>query len=109
MKSGNILAKWLQEYRQSILVRRMFAVLGIDVLVKASGIIFLPLFLRLMNQEEFGLYNYILSIVLTFSIVLNFGLYIPLSKLYHDCKNDVAKGQLLFSIFLMLGVALIVF
>ncbi|HYJ38889.1 MAG TPA: oligosaccharide flippase family protein [Chitinophagaceae bacterium] len=100
------MSKWIQDYRQSILVKRMIAVLGIDVLVKASGIILLPLYLRLMSQAEFGMYSYILSIVVTLSVVLNFGLYIPLSKLYHDCQNEAARGRLLFTVFLMLTIAL---
>jgi O-antigen/teichoic acid export membrane protein len=109
MKYAGLLGKWVKLYSGNILLRRMFTVLSIDILVKASGIILLPLYLRLMSQEEFGLYSYILSIVFTFSVVLNFGLYIPLSKFYHDSKDKIARGQLLFSTFAMLLLALCVF
>jgi O-antigen/teichoic acid export membrane protein len=55
-----------------------------------------------MSQDEFGLYNYILSIVQTFSLVLNLGLYVAQSKLYHSYSTQEQKGQLLFTINLTL-------
>src|SRR4051812_19800361 len=106
MKSSSILGKWLQEYRQNILIKRMFTVLGIDVLVKMAGFILLPVYLRLMTQEEYGLYGYLLSIILTFSVVLNFGLYIPMSKFYHDYQNNRDRGKLLYTLFTLLAVML---
>lgn len=81
-----------------MVLTRFLSVLSIDILVKASGIILLPLFLRLMTQDEFGLYNYIISIIQTFSLVLNLGLYIPQSKLYHTYESSEERGRLLFTI-----------
>jgi O-antigen/teichoic acid export membrane protein len=59
-----------------------------------------------MTQEEYGLYGYFISIILTFSIVLNFGLYIPLSKLYHDLSAPADRGKLLYTLFVMLTIGL---
>lgn len=89
-------------YLQNDLFRRFSSVLGIDILVKASGFILLPVYLRLMSQDEFGLYNYLLSIIQTFAIVLNFGLYIPMSKWYHNLSSNEEKGSLNFTILLTL-------
>jgi len=89
-------------YRESVLVKRLFAVLSIDILVKISGMLLLPVYLRLMTQDDYGLYNYLISIILTFSLVLNFGLYIPLSKYYHDHQGQRDRGELLFTLFAML-------
>jgi O-antigen/teichoic acid export membrane protein len=86
------------DIKNNALFTRFFSVLGIDILVKASGFFLLPLFLRLMTQSEFGLYNYIISIVQTFSLVLNLGLYVAQSKLYHNYTVKEQKGQLLFTI-----------
>ena len=97
---------WIDKHRQSILINRLFTVLSIDILVKLSGVILLPVYLRLMTQDEYGLYNYLLSIILTFSLVLNFGLYIPISKFYHDYKDDKEKGKLLFTTFTLLTAGL---
>jgi O-antigen/teichoic acid export membrane protein len=100
MKRIGIIKTWLAKYKQNVLLNRLVTVLGIDMLVKVSGFLLLPVYLRLMTQEEYGLYNYLISIILTFSLVLNFGLYIPLTKLYHDRTGE--KGKLLFTITLLL-------
>ena len=98
---SNVKAR-IERYKENILFNRLFTVLSIDILVKVSGIVLLPVYLILMTQEEFGLYGYLLSIILTFSIVLNFGLYIPLSKFYHDYQDAEKRGKLLFTISLLL-------
>ena len=87
------------KFKKDAFIGKFFSVLSIDILVKATGFILLPFFLRLMTQSEFGLYNYILSIVQTFSLVLNLGLYVALSKLYHSYTLQEQKGDLLFTIF----------
>lgn len=98
MKAIRILRERIGKYKENILLKRLLTVLGIDMLVKVSGFLLLPVYLRLMSQEEYGLYSYLLSIILTFSLVLNFGLYIPLTKLFHDYHRAEEKGKLLFSI-----------
>jgi O-antigen/teichoic acid export membrane protein len=103
-------ARWVKDriavYSGNILIQRLFAVLSIDILVKVSGMLLLPVYLRLMTQDEYGFYNYLISIILTLSIVLNFGLYIPLTKFYHDYTDPVRRGELLFTISILLGGAL---
>jgi len=106
MKLVRSLKNWTAQYRNNLLINRLFAVLGIDILVKLAGVILLPVYLRLMTQEEYGLYGYLLSIIFTFSVVLNFGLYIPLSKFYHDFETEEDKGRLLFTVFCLLLVIL---
>jgi len=109
MKLFSILNVRIEKYKNNLLVSRLFAVLGVDMLVKLAGIILLPVYLRLMTQEEYGLYSYLLSIIYTFSVVLNFGLYIPLNKFYHDHENEASRGHMLFTIFCLLaGILLIV-
>jgi O-antigen/teichoic acid export membrane protein len=108
MKVARLLSGPLQKYKGNILHKRFFTVLSIDVLVKVSGIILLPVYLRLMTQEEYGLYNYLLSIILTFSLVLNFGLYIPVSKFYHDYKDPSKRGRMLSTTFVLLLAGLFV-
>ena len=99
---------WIRNYKESILLNRLFAVLGIDILVKLSGFILLPVYLRLMTQDEYGLYNYLLSIILTFSLVLYFGLYIAISKFYHDSQDHRHRGNLLFTIYVLLLAGLLI-
>lgn len=103
-------ARWVKDrialYTENVLVKRLFAVLSIDIFVKLSGMLLLPVYLRLMTQDEYGLYNYLISIILTLSLVLNFGLYIPLSKFYHDDGEGRNRGELLFTIFALLAIFL---
>ena len=108
MKSMGILKAWFGKYKDNVLLSRLVTVLGIDILVKVSGFLLLPVYLRLMTQEEYGLYSYLISIILTFSLVLNFGLYIPLTKLYHDYERTEEKGKLLFTITILLLSLLII-
>lgn len=109
MKAPRIFTAQIKKYRENVLLGRLFSVLSIDIFVKLSGIILLPLYLRLMTQEEYGLYSYLISIILTFSLVLNFGLYIPLSKFYHDFKEPEVRGKLVFTILcLLFGILLLV-
>ncbi|MDP4128775.1 MAG: polysaccharide biosynthesis C-terminal domain-containing protein [Bacteroidota bacterium] len=106
----SLLVNTYVKLKKNLLLRRLLTVLSLDVLVKASSFILLPLYLRLMSQEQYGSFNYILSIVYSFSLVLNLGLYIPQSKLYHDYTNPEERGKLLYNInvILIAGLAVLV-
>src|ERR1041384_545764 len=100
---------WKQKIAGNIILKRLLTVLSLDILVRVSGFILLPIYLRLMTQEEYGIFNYLQSIISTFSLVLNFGLYVSQSKLYHDFTHSRERGQLLFSIHLFLFGILLAF
>jgi len=98
----NLLTTQWNKLRNNLLLRRLLTVLSLDILVKASAIILLPIYLHLMTQDEYGVFNYILSITYAFSILLNLGLYIPQSKLSHDYHDPVEKGKLFYTINMLL-------
>lgn len=98
MPEIRLLLQWWKKFKQNELLRRLLTVLSLDILVKASAIILLPVYLHLMSQEEYGSFNYILSITYSFSVLLNLGLYIPQSKLYHDYQDPEQRGKLIYSI-----------
>ena len=108
MNAGGLFKRLKAKYTSNLLFQRLLTVLSIDILVKLSGVLLLPVYLRLMSQEEYGLYNYLISIIQTFSIVLNFGLYIPLSKYYHDHPEKAKRGELLFTILSLLVVIFLI-
>lgn len=89
---------WMEHYRSNDFLRKLTTVLGLDILAKASGFILIPVYLRLMTQEEYGSYNFIVSIVQMLGLLLTFGLYIPQTKLYHSLKSKEEKGSMLFTI-----------
>lgn len=96
-------------YRRNTSLVRMLTILSMDILTRLSNILLLPVYLRLMSQEEYGLYNYILSIVTTFSVVLNFGLYVSQTKYYSDMHDSGERKVVLFNIlFLLTGLLAIV-
>ncbi len=101
----NIILKVQHLYNNNVIFKRFLKIFSVDLLVKLSGFILLPVYLKLMTQDEFGLYGYFLSIIGTFALVLNFGFYTPQSKLYHDFKG-MSRSTLLFTINAMLVIFL---
>src|ERR1700761_8959389 len=97
-----------KRFRDSDVLRRLLTVVSLDILVKASAVVLLPVYLRLMTQEEFGLFNYILSIAYAIGVLLNMGLFIPQSKLSHDDHDPQARGKLIYSIHVLLLAGLLV-
>jgi len=106
-KVGILIDGWWQKYKDSDFLKKISSVLLIDVLVKLSGIILLPVYLRLMTQEEYGIYNYILSIVTTFTLILTFGLYVSQSKYYSSSDTKEKKQTVVFNIFVLLSSLLV--
>ncbi|WP_171695664.1 lipopolysaccharide biosynthesis protein [Methylomonas sp. ZR1] len=103
-----ILNKFVFEYKESIVLRRFIKLFSVDSFVKVSGIIFLPVYLHLMTQDEYAVFNYVLSVIGTFGLVINFGLYVSQIKLYHSlCSEE--KSSLLYTINIILFVLLIIF
>jgi O-antigen/teichoic acid export membrane protein len=102
MPVTNVISRQWGKLRNNLLLRRLLTVLSLDILVKASATILLPIYLHLMTQDEYGVFNYFLSITYSFSILLNLGLYIPQSKLSHDFRDPADKGRLTYTINMLL-------
>jgi len=94
--------KVIEKYKDNILVKNYAKVFSVDILVKLSNFILLPVYLKLMTQEAYGLYTYLLAIISVFALVMNFGLYIAQSKLYQDFQDEEERGSLLYTINIML-------
>lgn len=104
-----MLKHWIAQYRENTLINRLLSVLSIDVLIRVSNILLLPVYLKLMSQEDYGLYNYILSIINTIALILTFGLYVSQSKYYSDNHGDTTRQkEVLFTIIILLSSLLIV-
>ena len=102
IKELGLIREFIGKYRRNVSLVRMLTILSMDILSRLSNIILLPVYLRLMSQEEYGLYNYILSIVTTFSVVLNFGLYVSQTKYYSDVHDSDRRKVVLFNIAVLL-------
>jgi O-antigen/teichoic acid export membrane protein len=95
-------------YKNSILLKRFANVFSLDILVRASNLFLLPVYLKLMTQEEYGLYGYILALIGVFSQILNFGLYLAQVKLFHDYAGE-ERRSMIFSINVLLVSFLVFF
>lgn len=89
------------------MLRRFLGVFGVDAVVKASGVIFLPVYLRLMSQEAYASFSYIASLVGVLSLVCNFGLYVAQSKLLLEYSNQ-QRDKAVFTINVLLALLLCV-
>lgn len=99
---------YFKYYQDSVVLKRFSSVFSLDFLVRASNLLLIPVYLKLMTQDEFGLYGYLFSIVGMFALVLNFGMYLAQTKLYHDFTND-QRRSLIFTINITLIFFLIIF
>jgi len=90
-----------KRYKESVVLNRFVSLMSVDILIKASSFILIPVYLKLLTQTEFGLYNYLISIVVFFSQILNFGLYLAQSKIYPDTESE-GRGKFLFSLHVLL-------
>lgn len=94
--------------------RNVVRLLTIDSLVKASGIILLPVYLRLMTPDEFGLFGYVTALVAYLAMAVSGGLFVVQSKMYFeypDRPNDVlfTLNILLFFLVAVIFVVIVVF
>jgi len=96
----------LKTIQKNEIANRFAKVFSVDVLVKGSTILLLPVYLHLMTQEEVGTFNYIFAFIQTMTTVFIFGLSSAQSKLYHEYK-ETERGQLLFSTNLVLILFLV--
>jgi O-antigen/teichoic acid export membrane protein len=97
---------FLSKLSSSLIITRFVNIFSIDIVVRASSFIFLPIYLNLMTREEYGLYGYLVSIIASFVAIMNFGLYVPQIKLFHDFRNDKESGAALFTINISLFIIL---
>jgi O-antigen/teichoic acid export membrane protein len=102
--ADNVVTRLIKGYKYNDLFKRFVSVLSIDVAFRLSGILLLPVFLLLMSQKEYGLYNYILTLVTNVSVIICFGLYVSQSKYFNDATSAETKGKVLFNIFLAVSL-----
>ena len=96
---------FVKYYQNSVVLKRFSKVFSLDVLVRASNFFLLPVYLKLMSKDEFGLYGYLYSMIWMLSLILNFGFYVSQTKMYHDYDAD-KKKHLIFTIMVSLSVML---
>jgi O-antigen/teichoic acid export membrane protein len=97
---------------KSDLGRRFVSLLSIDIFLKAVGFLLLPVYLKLMTTEEFGIFNYAFSLAMGLSFVMGTGQHIIISRFYHNneysrqtIKETILLGVLVLTIlYAVIGV-----
>lgn len=75
---------YIKHYKNNPSVRNFFALLSLDILVKAGMVVLIPLYTQFMERSDFGLFNYLFFYISTVSLIINFGLYVPHTKLLNQ-------------------------
>ena len=97
MKIPALKSKIAALYNRHEIIKNFSAIFSVDVLIKATNLALIPVFLKLMSQTEFGLYNYIISIISLFTPLLGFGLHVSQSKIYNGSDSKLEKQTYLFT------------
>lgn len=87
---------------------RFVKVFSVDFLVRGGNFLLIPIFLRIMSPEEYGLYGYLYSFAITMSGIFGFGFYVSLTKLHADTlESKTERGSMLYTLSTALFVLLI--
>ena len=80
-----------------------------NTIIAAVGYLLLPVYLRLMTQEEFGEFSFIISVMSSFSLILSLSLYVPFIRNYcADETDDLMRSELVSTVFNSLFIWLII-
>lgn len=91
---------YIKHYKNNASVRNFFALLTLDILVKAGMVILIPIYTHLMNRSDFGRFNYLFFYISTVSLIANLGIYVPHTKLLNQ-SNQFKPSQINGTIFLL--------
>lgn len=82
------------------LIKNLVSIMSIDVLVKSSSLFLLPIYLKLMTQEEFGIYSYAIGLSAFFTSIGSMGLYGAINRYFYDKKYS--QTEVISTLFLTL-------
>jgi O-antigen/teichoic acid export membrane protein len=85
----------LKQYNQ-IRASKFFKVFLWDVLSKGADFVLLPIYLKILSQQEYGFYTYILYIITSASGLFKLGLDTAISKMYYE-TDKYERGSMMFS------------
>jgi O-antigen/teichoic acid export membrane protein len=54
----------------------------VNALIAAAGYLLLPVYLRLMTQEEFGEFSFIIVVMSSLSLIISLSLYVPFIRTF---------------------------
>jgi len=84
------------DYFNTLRSSKIFKVFVWDVLSKGTDFALLPIYLKILSQEEYGFYTYTLYIITTISGIVKLGIDTSVSKMYYE-QDKYIRGKMLFS------------
>jgi O-antigen/teichoic acid export membrane protein len=81
----------------------------VNALIAAAGYLLLPVYLRLMTQEEFGEFSFIIVVMSSLSLIISLSLYVPFIRTFcADKSSDLIRSELVSTVFNSLFIWLII-
>lgn len=74
--------------------------MSVDILAKMSGLLLLPIYLKLMTQEEFGIYSYAIGLSSFLALIGSMGVYSTINRYFYDKKYS--KKEVVSTLFVIL-------
>lgn len=89
------------------LIKNLLSIISIDVLAKSSSLLLLPIYLKLMTQEEFGIYSYAIGLSAFFTSIGSMGLYGAINRYFYDRRYS--QNEVVSTLFLILVISIVSF
>ena len=94
------------------LIKDLFNKIGlitlVDVATKISAFMILPLFLGLMNKEEFAEFTFIQAALIPLSLTISLSLYVPFINFLTNNKNTFKSQDIINSVINFLFIWLLI-
>jgi O-antigen/teichoic acid export membrane protein len=82
------------------LLKSILSILSVDTLVKASNLLLLPIYLKLMLPEEYGMFAYVIGFSTLISSIGSMGMYGVLNRYFYD--NSFMKNEVISTLLILL-------
>jgi O-antigen/teichoic acid export membrane protein len=96
MKPITFVKDQYKRFMTNELSHRFINLLSVDVLIKVSGLALMYVYLKVMNESQYGIYGMVVNLIGSASLFMNFGLYIAQTTYFNEYKDNI--GKLIFNL-----------
>ncbi len=111
MKPITFVKDQYKRFMTNELSHRFINLLSVDVLIKVSGLALMYVYLKVMNESQYGIYGMVVNLIGSASLFMNFGLYVAQTAFFNEYKENL--GKLVFNLnvvlFIFLSILYIIF
>ncbi len=106
MKPITFVKDQYKRFMTNELSHRFINLLSVDVLIKVSGLALMYVYLKVMNESQYGIYGMVVNLIGSASLFMNLGLYIAQTTYFNEYKDNI--GKLIFNLNVVLLLFLLV-